>query len=117
MNLNVKVGEGDQFQVLAENEQEEKEEILLTAPSVEPAKPKMSSSKAKSSRTRRRDEIGSPYVRKMLERQTSHIDKIRLMLQSIRKDTKSTQGQPKLIKQIQSQMKLLQNQLTQIQKI
>jgi hypothetical protein len=117
MNLNVKVGEGDQFQVLAENEQEEKEEILLTAPSVEPAKPKMSSSKAKSSRTRRRDEISSPYVRKMLERQTSHIDKIRLMLQSIRKDTKSTQGQPKLIKQIQSQMKLLQNQLTQIQKI
>jgi ferritin-like metal-binding protein YciE len=39
------------------------------------------------------------------------------MLQSIRKDTKSIQGQPKLIKRLQSQIKQLQNQLAQIQKI
>jgi hypothetical protein len=39
------------------------------------------------------------------------------MLQSIQKDTKSTQGQPKLMKRLESQIKLLQNQLVQIQKI
>lgn len=99
----VKISE-DTLHVLPENEQEEKEEILLTAPTVELPKPKMSSSKTKSSRTRRRDA-------------TTQINKIRLMLQSIRKDTKSIQGQPKLIKRLQSQIKLLQNQLAQIQKI
>src|SRR4249920_3880293 len=85
----VQVGEGEQFQVLPGNEEEEKEEILLTAPTVEPAKSKMSSSKAKSSRTRRRDATSSTDLKKHLERQTTQIDKIRLMLQSIRKDTKS----------------------------
>ncbi|MFZ0511971.1 MAG: hypothetical protein WAM14_10220 [Candidatus Nitrosopolaris sp.] len=110
----VKIGED---QVLPENEEEEKEEILLTASTVEPSKPKMSSSsKAKSSRTRRRDEISPADVREQLERQTTQIDKIRPMLQSILKDTKSTQGQSKLIKQLQLHLKQLQNQLTQIQK-
>ena len=102
----------EQLKVLPENEEEEKEEILLTASTVEKAKPKMSSSsKAKSSRTRRREEISSANVREQLERQTT---KIRPMLQSIQKDTKSTPGQLKLI---QSQLKQLQSQLTQIQKI
>lgn len=103
---------------MPENEEEEKEEILLTASTLEKAKPKMSSSsKAKSSRMPRRNKISSTYVRKQLERQTAQIDKIRPMLQSILKDTKFTQGQSKLIKQLQSQIKQLQNQLTQIQKI
>ncbi|MGC2575365.1 MAG: hypothetical protein WA364_27985 [Candidatus Nitrosopolaris sp.] len=38
-------------------------------------------------------------------------------MQSIQKDSKSTIGQIKLIKQMQSQLKQLQNQLTKIQKI
>ncbi len=67
--------------------------------------------------TRRRDEISSANVREMLERQTTQINKIRLMLQSIRKDTKSTQGQPKLIKKLQSQIKLLQYQLVKFKKL
>ena len=113
----VKVGEGDQFQVLPENEEEEKEEILLTVPTVEPAKPKKSSFKAKSLRARRRDTTSSTGLKKELERQATQIDNIRRTLQYIRKDTKSTQGQPKLLKQLQSQIKKLQNQLTQIQKI
>ena len=105
----------EQLKVLPENEEEEKEEILLTASTVEKAKPKMSSSsKAKSSRTRRRDEISSANAREQLERQSTQIDKIRPMLQSIMKDSKSTPGQLKLIR---SQLKQLQNQLTQIQKI
>jgi hypothetical protein len=112
----VKINENT-IQAFPENEQEEKEEILLTPSSVELAKLKTSSSKAKSSRTQRQDEISSANMRKLLERQTAQIDKIRLMLQFIRKDTKSTQGQPKLIRRLESQIKLLQNQLVQIQKI
>ncbi len=114
----VQVGVGEQFQVLPGNKEEEKE-ILLTAPTVEPAKPKMSSSKTKSSRTRRRDDISSTDLKKQLERQTTQIDQIRLMLHSIRKDTKYTQGQLKLIKRLQSQIKLLQllqNQLVKFKK-
>jgi len=38
----VQVGEGEQFQVLPGNQEEEKDEILLTAPTVNPAKAKMS---------------------------------------------------------------------------
>lgn len=114
----VPVIQEQQFNVLPENEEEEKEEILLTASTVEKARPKMSSpSKAKSSRMRRRDEISSANVRYQLEKQTTQIDKIRRTLQSILKDSKSIQGQSKLIKQLQLQLKQLQNQLTQIQKI
>lgn len=114
----VPVVEDQQLNVLPENEEEEEnEEILLTARTVEKAKPKMSSlSKAKSSRMRRRVEISSASVREQLERQTTQIDKIRSMLQSLVKETKSTQGQSKLIKQLQSQLKKLQNQVTQIHK-
>ncbi|MFY9798210.1 MAG: hypothetical protein WB988_14450 [Candidatus Nitrosopolaris sp.] len=113
----VPVVEDQQLNVLPENEEEENEEILLTARTVEKAKPKMSSlSKAKSSRMRRRVEISSASVREQLERQTTQIDKIRSMLQSLVKETKSTQGQSKLIKQLQSQLKKLQNQVTQIHK-
>lgn len=113
----VPVVEDQQLNVLPENEEEENEEILLTARTVEKAKPKMSSlSKAKSSRMRRRVEISSASVREQLERQTTQIDKIRSMMQSLVKETKSTQGQSKLIKQLQSQLKKLQNQVTQIHK-
>jgi hypothetical protein len=113
----VPVVEDQQLNVLPENEEEENEEILLTARTVEKAKPKMSSlSKAKSSRMRRRVEISSASVREQLERQTTQIDKIRSVLQSLVKETKSTQGQSKLIKQLQSQLKKLQNQVTQIHK-
>ena len=113
----IKIGQDEQLQVLPENEQEQKEEILLTSSIVEPAKAKTSSSKAKSSRMRRRDVLSSVDVRKMLEKQNTQIHKITIMLQSIQKDTKSTQGQPKLMKRLESQIKLLQNQLVQIQKI
>jgi hypothetical protein len=113
----IKIGQDEPLQVLPENEQEEKEEILLTSSIVEPAKAKMSSSKAKSSRMRRLDVLSSVDVRKMLEKQNTQIHKITVMLQSIQKDTKSTQGQPKLMKRLESRIKLLQNQLVQIQKI
>ena len=113
----VKIRDDQRLQLLPENEEEEKEEILLTAQTVKAAKSKFLPSAAKPSRMRRRDKISSSGVKKQLERQRNQIDKIRLLVQSIRNDTKSIQEQPKLIKQIQSQIKQLQNQLAQIQKI
>ena len=101
----VKIDEDQVSPVLPENETEEKEEILLT-PTVEPVKPKM-----------RQHKISPADAREQLERQTTKIDKIRTLLQSILKDTKSIQVQSKSIKQLQSQLKQLQNQLTQIHKI
>jgi capsule polysaccharide export protein KpsE/RkpR len=96
---------------LPENEEEEKEEILLTTASVTPAL------KAKSSPGQRQpNEISSADIRKHLKRQTEQLSKVTTTVQSIQKDSKSTTGQIKLIKQMQSQLKQLQNQLTQIQK-
>jgi len=112
----VPIVEDQQLNVLPENDEEENENILLTSRTLEKAKPKMSSrSKTRSSRLRR-VEIKSANVRDQLERQTAQIDKIRSMLQALLKETKSTQGQSKLIKQLQLQVKKLQNQVTQIQK-
>jgi hypothetical protein len=105
----VPVVDDQQLNVLPENE-EEKEEILLTT-AAETKRPKKSASKANSSSGKRQqNEISSADMRKHLERQTTQLNKIIIMLQSIQKDSKSTNGQSKLIKQ-------LQNQLTQIQKI
>jgi hypothetical protein len=89
---------------LPEND-EENENILLTSRTLEKAKPKMSSrSNTRSSRLRR-VEVKSANLREQLERQTAQIDKIRSMLQALLKETKSTRGQSKLIKQMQLQVK------------
>ena len=111
----VPIVEDQQLNVLPENDEEENENILLTSRTLEKAKPKMSS-RSKTRSKLRRVEIKSGSVREQLERQTAQIDKIRSMLQALLKETKSTQGQSKLIKQLQLQVKKLQNQVTQIQK-
>lgn len=104
-----KLAEDHRLLLLPDNEQEEKEEILLTAPTelTKPkSKPKLTSKfrsskmKTKSSRRRQRDEISSAYLSKQMGRQTMQIDKIGLLLRTL-----------------QSQIKQLQSQLTQIQKI
>jgi hypothetical protein len=107
----IPVVEDQQVNVLPENEEEEKEEILLTTASL------ASALKAKSSPGKRQpNEISSADIGKHLKRQTEQLNKVTIMVQSIQKDSKSTIGQIKLIKQMQSQLKQLQNQLTQIQK-
>ena|SRR5215831_2414795 len=105
------VVEDQQLNVLPENEEEEKEEIPLTTASV------ASALKAKSSPGKRQPKgISSADIGKHLKRQTEQLNKVTIMVQSIQKDSKSTIGQIKSIKQIQLQLKHLQNQLTQIQK-
>jgi hypothetical protein len=115
-----KVAEGQELQVLPENEAEEKEEILLTSTTgPETTKPKASSlsSKTKSSSKRvQPKEMNLTGVSKQLDKQTAQIDKIRLMLQSIQTRTKTIERQPELIKQLQSQIKQIQKHVSQIQK-
>ena len=129
----VLVVDDEQLRALPENE-EEKEEILLPfATAAKPTKPKVSSSKGKynlnestkpkvssrgkSSGKRRRDETSSADTTKQLKRQATQLDKITIRLHSIQKDIQSTKGQSKLINQLQLQIKQLQTQMSQIQKI
>jgi hypothetical protein len=112
----VPVVDDEQLRTLPENEEEEKEEILLPTTVVKPTKPKVSSNKRKSSLGRRRDETNSAGTTKPLQRQATQLDKITIMLHSIQKDMKSTKGQSKLINQLQSQIKQLRTQMSQIQK-
>ena len=110
-----RVVDDEQIRELPENEEEEKEEILLPTTAVKTPKPKVSSSKGNSSLGRRRwDETAG--TTKQLERQATQLDKITIMLHSIQKDMKSTKGQSKLINQLQSQIKQLRTQMSQIQK-
>ena len=109
----VPVLDDEQLRVLPENEQEEKEEILLPTTAVKTTKPKVSSNKRKSSLGRRGDETNSAGTTKQLQRQATQLDRITIMLQ---KDMKSTKGQSKLINQLQSQIKQLRTQMSQIQK-
>ena len=111
------VVDDEQLRALPENEEEKKEEILLPTTTVKTTKPKVSSYKGKSSLGRRRwDETSSAGTTKQLERQATQLDKITVMLHSIQKDMKSTQGQSKLINRLQSQIKQIQNQTSQILK-
>jgi hypothetical protein len=112
----VPVVDDEQLRTLPENEEEEKEEILLPTTVVKTTKPKVSSNKRKSSLGRRRDETNSAGTTKPLQRQATQLDKITIMLHSIQKDMKSTKGQSKLINQLQSQIKQLRTQMSQIQK-
>jgi hypothetical protein len=113
----VPVVDDEQLRALPENEEEEKEEILLpSTTAAKTTKRKVSSPKGKSSRKRRRDETSSADTTKQLERQATQLDKITIMLHSIQKDMKSTKGQSKLINQLQSQVKQLRTQMSQIQK-
>ena len=112
----VPVVDDEQLRALPENEEEEKEEILLpTTTASKITKPKVSST-GKSSGKRRRNETVVDAT-KQLERQATQLDKITIMLHSIQKDTKSTKGRSKLINQLQSQIRQLRTQMSQIQKI
>ena len=109
----------EQLRALPENDEEEKEEILLpSAIAAKTTKPKVSSSNGKSSLGRRRRVrvSSADTTPKQLARQATQLDKITIMLHSIQKDMKSTKGQSKLINQLQSQIKQLRTQMSQIQK-
>jgi hypothetical protein len=97
----IPVVDDEPLRALPGNEEEEKEEILLPTTAAKTTNPKVSS-KGKSS------------SRKQLQRQATQLDKITIMLRSIQKDMKSTRGQSKLINQLQSKIKQLRTQMSQI---
>ena len=114
----VPIVDDEQLRALPGNEEEEKEEILLpSTTAAKTTKRKALSSKGKSSSgKRRRDETSSADTTNQLKRQATQLDKITIMLHSIQKDIKSTKGQSKLINQLQSEIKQLRTQMSQIQK-
>lgn len=55
-------------------------------------------------------------VSKQLNKQTTQIDKIRLMLEAMQKQIRTSEKHPESIKQLLFQMKHLKKQVSQIQK-
>jgi hypothetical protein len=106
-------GEGisdNELEVLPSNEEEEKEEILLTtAKSLK--KPSRSSRQKVQEKT-----IPLTSLLNQLNKQSIQFNEIIQMLQPVQREIKSAQRHPELLRQIQSQLKQLQGYISQIQK-
>jgi hypothetical protein len=114
----VEVAQDHELKVLPENEEEGKEEILVTDATKRPSSAESTSTMGKKQlRVRRTKTQALPYeITKGLERQTVEIDKMALLLQSILKQLKPLKIQSEFIKQSQSQLRQIQKQISQIQK-
>jgi septal ring factor EnvC (AmiA/AmiB activator) len=111
----VEVAEGQELEVLPKNEEEEKEEILLTeAISTTPKRPK--AAKIKSSVRSQHNEKTLADISEQLQKQNAKIDKVGQMLQPLQKYLKSAKKETELIKELQIHIKQLQKQLSQINK-
>jgi hypothetical protein len=112
----VQVATGDQeLKVLPDNEDEEKEEILLA--DTKTIRSKKQPSKTSQQKNEMEEQtILLTSVSKQLEKQNTQINKILQMLQSVVKQVKSAERQLELVKQIQLQIKQVQKQASQIQK-
>ena len=114
----VEVAQDHELKVLPENEEEDKEEILITDATKRPLTAKTTKIINKKQRGggRRRRKALPDEMTKVLNRQTVEIDKMALLVQSILKQLKPLKIQPELIKQLQSQLRQIQKQMSQIQK-
>jgi hypothetical protein len=111
----VEVAQDHELKVLPENEEEDKEEILITDATKTPSSTKTTSMNKKQRLGGRRQAL--PYeMTRVLKRQTVEIDKMALLLQSILKQLKPLKIQSDLIKQLQSQLRQIQKQMSHIQK-
>jgi hypothetical protein len=112
----VEVAQDHELKVLPENEEEDKEEILITDATRRPSSTKTTSTMNKKQRGVGRRQALPYEMTKVLKRQTAEIDEMALLLQSILKQLKSLKIQSDLIKQLQSQLRQIQKQMSQIQK-
>jgi hypothetical protein len=114
----VKVAQDHELKVLPENEEEDKEEILITDATKRPstAKTKTENKKQKDVQKREKGKALPTEITKILNRQTGEIDKMALQLSSIAKQLKLIKNQSDLVKQLQSQLRQIQKQMSQIQK-
>ena len=106
------VEQGDIGETIHAKEEEERISIR-TAPSGTVAAPKKS--KIRKSTKNQKDTTTASITRK-LDKQTAAINKIGQMLQSLLNDVKHVERQSELIKQVQSQTKQLEKQITQVGK-
>ena len=114
----VKVAEDHELQVLPENKEENKEEILITDATKRPSSTKSTSmNKQQHARVRRRQQQGLPYyIIRLFKKQNVEITKMALLLRSIQKQTETLKIQSDLMKQLQSQLRQIQKQMSQIEK-
>src|ERR687886_2416736 len=114
----VQVAQDHELKVLPENEEEDKEEILITEATKRPsrAKTKSTNKKQEGGEKRERGKALPNEMAKILNRQTVEIDKMSSSLRSIAKQLKPIKIQSDLIKQLQSQLRQIRKQMSQIQK-
>ena len=116
----VHVAQDNELKVLPENEEEDKEEILIADSTKRPpSTTKTSSTNKKQQEGRRRQGRKKALPDEMtdiLNRQTIQIDKMTSLLKSVLKQLRPLKTQPEAIKRFQSQLRVTQKQVSQIQK-
>ena len=111
-------GEHDDVVVQGDiGETKEEERISTrTAPSGTVAAPKRSKIRKKTKSTKNHKDTTTVSITGKLDKQTAAINKIGQMLQSLLNYVKLVERQSELIKQVQSQTKQLEKQITQVGK-
>ena len=111
-------GEHDDLIVQGDiGETKEEERISTrTAPSGTVAASKRSKIRKKTKSTKNQKDTTTVSITGKLDKQTAAINKIGQMLQSLLNDVKLVERQSELIKQVQSQTKQLEKQITQVGK-
>src|SRR5690242_5641794 len=111
-------GEHDDLMVQGDiGETKEEERISTrTAPSGTVAASKRSKIRKKTKSTKNQKDTTTVSITGKLDKQTAAINKIGQMLQSLLNDVKLVERQSELIKQVQSQTKQLEKQITQVGK-
>ena len=114
----VKVAQDHELKVLPENEEEDKEEILITDATKRPSTAKTTTENKKQRDVQKRDKGKAlpNEITKTLNRQTGEIDKMALQLSSIGKQLKLIKNQSDSVKQLGSELRQIQKQMSQIQK-
>ena len=114
----VKVAQDHELKVLPENEEEDKEEILITDATKRPSTVKTTTENKKQRDVQRRGKGKAlpNEITRMLNKQTGEIDKMALQFSSIAKQLKLIKNQSDSIKQLGSELRQIQKQMSQIQK-
>src|SRR5918912_814940 len=114
----VKIAQDQELKVLPDNEEEDKEEILITDATKRPSstKTKTKNKKQIGVQKRRKGKALPNEITRILKRQTGEIDKMALQLSSIAKQLKLIKNQSDSVKQLGSELRQIQKQMSQIQK-
>ena len=114
----VKVAQDHELKVLPENEEEDKEEILITDATKRPstAKTPTENKWQRNVQKRAKGNALPNEIARMLNKQTGEIDKMALQLSSIAKQIKLIKNQSDSVKQLGSELRQIQKQMSQIQK-